>query len=67
MSSTVSGLAGFRMDLGQPRPLSKQFDLAICLEVTEHLPASSADGLIPGLPGYFEQAESKGEWFTCLA
>lgn len=38
-------------DLAQPLPahLAGRFDLALCLEVAEHLPASRADGLIADL------------------
>lgn len=37
------------LDLTKPFNLNKKFDLAICLEVAEHLPESSADGLIQSL------------------
>jgi SAM-dependent methyltransferase len=33
-------------DLSQPLDLGRRFDLAICLEVAEHLPAASADALV---------------------
>ena len=36
-------------DLTKNFDLGKKFDLAICLEVAEHLPESSADGLIQSL------------------
>jgi SAM-dependent methyltransferase len=36
-------------DLTKPFDLQKKFDLAICLEVAEHLPDSSADGLVASL------------------
>lgn len=36
-------------DLTKPFELNKKFDLAICLEVAEHLPDSSADGLIKSI------------------
>lgn len=36
-------------DLGQPLRLSRQFDLVVCLEVGEHLPAEAADGLVDSL------------------
>jgi SAM-dependent methyltransferase len=36
-------------DLKQPFDLNRKFDVSICLEVAEHLPASSADGLIQSL------------------
>jgi SAM-dependent methyltransferase len=40
-------------DLAEPLPahLAGRFDLALCLEVAEHLPASRADGLIADLAG----------------
>lgn len=36
-------------DLRQPLRLSRRFDLAICLEVAEHLPAERAAGLVADL------------------
>jgi len=36
-------------DIAQPLGLEQRFDLAICLEVAEHLDPSSADGLIENL------------------
>ena len=36
-------------DLTKPFNLQKKYDLSICLEVAEHLPDSSADGLIESL------------------
>jgi SAM-dependent methyltransferase len=36
-------------DLSQPLRLSRQFDLVVCLEVGEHLPAAAADGLADSL------------------
>ena len=36
-------------DLAQPFSLERCFDLAICLEVAEHLPPSSADALVGSL------------------
>jgi SAM-dependent methyltransferase len=36
-------------DLTQPLNLSRRFDLALCLEVAEHLPAESADILLESL------------------
>jgi SAM-dependent methyltransferase len=36
-------------DLAQPLGLEQRFDLAMCLEVAEHLDANSADGLIENL------------------
>jgi SAM-dependent methyltransferase len=36
-------------DLAQPLRLSRQFDLVVCLEVGEHLPADAADGLVESL------------------
>jgi SAM-dependent methyltransferase len=42
--------AAFRpMDLGQPIKLERTFDLAISLEVAEHLDASRADGFVEDL------------------
>ncbi len=35
-----------RHDLSQPLALGRRFDLAVCLEVAEHLPASAADRII---------------------
>lgn len=37
------------VDLAQPVPIHRRFDLALCLEVGEHLPAASADTLVEGL------------------
>lgn len=37
------------VDLAQPVPIRRRFDLALCLEVGEHLPATSADTLVDGL------------------
>jgi SAM-dependent methyltransferase len=37
------------MDLTQPIPLGRVFDLVLCLEVAEHLHASSADALVESL------------------
>jgi SAM-dependent methyltransferase len=34
------------MDLANPQPLERGFDVAVCLEVAEHLPAESAEPLI---------------------
>jgi SAM-dependent methyltransferase len=34
------------VDLTDPQPLARKFDLAICLEVAEHLPSSSSDLLV---------------------
>ncbi|HEX7425326.1 MAG TPA: methyltransferase domain-containing protein [Terriglobales bacterium] len=36
-------------DLTQPFSVGRRFNLAVCLEVAEHLPASSADGLVRSL------------------
>lgn len=36
-------------DLAQPFQLGRRFDLVQCLEVAEHLPAASADGLVASL------------------
>ncbi len=38
-------------DLNNPPALDQRFDLAVCLEVAEHLPESSADGLARYLGG----------------
>jgi|LSQX01.2.fsa_nt_gb SAM-dependent methyltransferase len=38
-------------DLNNPPALDQRFDLAVCLEVGEHLPESSADGLVQYLTG----------------
>jgi SAM-dependent methyltransferase len=38
-------------DLARPLRLGRAFDLAVCLEVAEHLPASAADGLVATLTG----------------
>jgi SAM-dependent methyltransferase len=37
------------LDLRRPFKLDRTFDLAVCLEVAEHLPASSASGLVDSL------------------
>ncbi|MDQ3282703.1 MAG: class I SAM-dependent methyltransferase [Acidobacteriota bacterium] len=37
------------VDLGQPFTIGREFDLAICLEVAEHLPESLADQFVDGL------------------
>jgi SAM-dependent methyltransferase len=36
-------------DLGQPLPLTRRYDLAVCLEVAEHLPSSRAAALVQEL------------------
>jgi SAM-dependent methyltransferase len=36
-------------DLSQPLNVDRRFDLAMCMEVAEHLPASAADGLVEQL------------------
>jgi|HubBroStandDraft_6_1064221.scaffolds.fasta_scaffold535343_1 SAM-dependent methyltransferase len=36
-------------DLSEPITLDRRFDLAVCLEVAEHLPASRAEGLVADL------------------
>lgn len=38
-----------KADLSQPLRLDRRFDLAICLEVVEHLPATSSDSIIESL------------------
>jgi len=38
-----------RADLTKPVELDRKYDLAICLEVAEHLPASSADTLVDSI------------------
>lgn len=40
-----------RADLSAPLKLERRFDLAICLEVAEHLPPERADGFIAELAG----------------
>jgi SAM-dependent methyltransferase len=40
-----------RADLSRPLNLERRFDLAICLEVAEHLPPERADGFIAELAG----------------
>lgn len=37
------------LDLSQPFDLKRRFDLAVCLEVAEHLPETSADGLVASI------------------
>ena len=37
------------MDLTCPAPLGRRFDLAVCLEVGEHLPSTVAPGLVQAL------------------
>jgi len=39
-------------DLTMPFQLGRQFDLVMCLEVAEHLPAASADVLLPGMAAH---------------
>src|SRR5262249_43778207 len=36
-------------DLGEPLPVTHRYDLAVCLEVAEHLPAGRAAGLVQEL------------------
>ena len=43
--------AFLRADLSQPLDLGRRFDLAISLEVAEHLPAASADTFVASLAG----------------
>ena len=38
-----------RVDLEQPLDVGRQFDLAICMEVAEHLPAARAESLVHDL------------------
>ena len=40
-----------RADLSAPLSLERRFDLAICLEVAEHLPPERADGFVAELAG----------------
>lgn len=40
-----------RADLSRPLNLERRFDLAICLEVAEHLPPERADGFVAELAG----------------
>lgn len=42
----------FEKDLTLPFNLGRTFDVAICVEVAEHLPESSADGLIKSLTSH---------------
>ncbi len=37
------------VDLGQPFDLGRRFDVAVCLEVAEHLPPERADGFVADL------------------
>src|ERR1022692_3603555 len=39
----------FAHDLRQPIPIQRRFDLAVCLEVAEHLPSSRAESLVGDL------------------
>ena len=42
--------ANFRAaDLTQPLPVTERFDLAVCLEVAEHLPAAAGDQVVASL------------------
>lgn len=38
-----------RLDIRRPAFLPESYDLAVCLEIAEHLPAESADGLVEAL------------------
>jgi len=38
-----------KIDLSRPFDLRRKFDLAVCLEVAEHLPENAADGLVASL------------------
>lgn len=38
-------------DLSEPFEIERKFDLAMCLEVAEHLPSRSAEGLVKSLVG----------------
>jgi hypothetical protein len=50
LSKAVIDQEQFRaLDLSQAFTLSQSFDLALCLEVAEHLPSSSAEGFIASL------------------
>ena len=46
---TAAGLLTHRMDLSQPIQLDETFDLAVCLEVAEHLDRASANALVSSL------------------
>lgn len=41
----------WRRDLREPVPLSRVYDLAVCLEVAEHLPASAGSNIVRSLTG----------------
>ncbi|MER3452772.1 MAG: hypothetical protein C4321_03245, partial [Chloroflexota bacterium] len=41
-----------RADLSRPFDLGRRFDLALCLEVGEHLPAGAADALVGSLTAH---------------
>ena len=38
-----------RLDLSKPFDLGRRFDMTLCLEVAEHLPANSSDGFISSI------------------
>jgi SAM-dependent methyltransferase len=40
------------LDLAKPFNLGRQFDVALCLEVAEHLPEESSDGLISSITNH---------------
>jgi SAM-dependent methyltransferase len=42
------------VDLSRSLQLGRRFDLALCLEVAEHLPAAAADDLVESLVGHAE-------------
>jgi SAM-dependent methyltransferase len=71
-----------RADLNQPIQVDRRFDLAMCLEVAEHLPEERAEGLIyelcqladtvlfsaaiPGQGGTGHQNEQWPDYWACL-
>lgn len=45
----------YRHDLSRPFDLGRRFDLALCLEVAEHLPAASAEGLVQSITHHTDE------------
>lgn len=45
----------FQHDLRKPLVINRRFDLVLCIEVAEHLPASAADTLIASITGISEK------------